>query len=190
MARIRSVKPGFFTTPDWLGVSLQARLVLIGLFTEADDAGRVLDSPKLLAGSLFPHDEPVTAARVDKWLIELEAAGKILRYVDPGPGVGRYLAIVNWSKHQRISHPTPSTFPPPPGEPPEPFRNGSGNPPELFRPEVEVEVERELERDLEVEVEGSPVDNPSLDPNGLAAALAVFDESGRRIDCGALLGEP
>ena len=111
MARIRTVKPGFFATPDFAGVPIEARFLLVGLFTEADDDGRLMDSPKRLAGAIFPHDEKVTARKVDCWLGQLVERDKLVRY---GFGAAKYVQIVNWSKHQKISHPLPSLFPPPP----------------------------------------------------------------------------
>lgn len=141
MGRIRTVKPEFFASHELARVSIEARLLLIGLFLEADDDGRQIDSAKRIAGAVFPHDQGVTPAKVERWLCELETEGKIFRYQVDG---GRFLVVVNWLKHQRISHPRASVLPPPP----ENFRRTSGNPPESFRPEVEVEVEREREREL------------------------------------------
>lgn len=61
MARIRTVKPDLFSDEKLARVSLQARLLYIGLFTEADDQGRLYASAKRLAGALFPHDQRVGA---------------------------------------------------------------------------------------------------------------------------------
>jgi len=114
MSRIRSVKPNLFGSYSLKSVSIQARYLFIGLFTEADDDGRLLDSPKRIAGSLFPHDEAVTAAKVNNWLEELaKARGEdgwpcIVRYSTAG---GKYISIPAWKLHQKISHALPSVLP-------------------------------------------------------------------------------
>jgi hypothetical protein len=93
--------------------------LFIGLFTEADDAGRMIDSPKKIAGSLFPHDDNVTVNKVNRWLNQLAAvkgedgSACIVRYETDQ---GRYLAISNWAKHQKISNATASPLPAPAAE--------------------------------------------------------------------------
>jgi hypothetical protein len=109
VARIRSVKPEFFTHPKMGSLARDVRLAYIGLWTEADDEGRLLDSPKLLAGSLFPWDDDVTVKRFSQWLDELVRVGSILRYSVEN---AEYIQILSWH-HQRISRPTSSRFPGP-----------------------------------------------------------------------------
>ena len=114
MARIRSVKPNLFASYHLARVPIEARFLFIGLFCEADDDGQLIDSPKRIAGAIFPHDEKVTERKVDGWLEKLQAIGSILRYEDLEGG--RYIAIPEWQAHQKISHPSPSVFPSPSGE--------------------------------------------------------------------------
>ena len=123
MARIRTVKPDLFGSYTMAQVSVEARYLFIGLFTEADDEGLLLDSPKRLAGAIFPHDEKVTVAKVERWLAELEKVRSIVRFEAED---GRYVYIPTWLQHQRISHPSPSKF-----------RSASGIAREMFRPEGE-----------------------------------------------------
>lgn len=163
MARIRTIKPELFTSASMAQVSVEARYVLVGLLTEADDDGRFLASSKRLAGVLFPHDEVIGSERVEDWLKELEAVGTIQLYEVNGV---RYGALPGFSCHQRIS-PTKyraSTLP-------EPVSAGQSDGSQTAdtwqtdgshvadtrqthgrhvaanpRREVEVEVEREVER--------------------------------------------
>jgi len=73
----------------------------------ADDAGRVLAHPSALASRLYPGDAEARLLLTD-WLTELEDQHCIERYtVDEMD----YLRIVNWRKHQKIYHPTPSRLP-------------------------------------------------------------------------------
>lgn len=129
MARIRSIKPSFWESGSNSKLSIPARLLFIGLWNEADDEGRLIGSTKNLAGSLFPHDDDVTARKLDKWLDELCALGKVVRYEVDGI---KYLWLPKFTTHQRISHATPSVLPIPPGCAQDGFANGSGEAPDSF----------------------------------------------------------
>ena len=72
MARIRTVKPETFSSYSLAQVSIEARYLFIGLWTEADDEGRLIDSPKRIAGDLFPHDEGIDEVNVTAWIDDLE----------------------------------------------------------------------------------------------------------------------
>jgi hypothetical protein len=122
------VKPNLFGSYTIAKVSIEARYLFVGLFCEADDEGRMIDSPKRLAGSLFPHDDKVTEKRVNGWLEELAAIGSIYRYT--APQGGRYIVIPKWAAHQKVSHPLPSPLPSPDGEALATFLRRSGAAPE------------------------------------------------------------
>lgn len=131
MSRIRTIKPELFSSTSAKGLTLGARWLFAALFTEADDEGRMLASARKIAGNVFPDDEDITEQNVAEWIDELERKGMVLRYVVEGI---RYLWVVNFRKHQRISHPTPSRLPPPPevlakvsGEPVEPLGKDLGS---------------------------------------------------------------
>lgn len=135
MARIRTIKPDFWGSSKVARCSLPARLVAIGLLTEADDEGRLLASPKRIAGALFPNDDDVTETDVSRWLDEIEDAGFICRYEVDGV---RYAVVSGFTEHQRVSHPSPSRLPPMPCPTThEALANDSRNAPESFVPERE-----------------------------------------------------
>ena len=119
MSRIRTVKPDLFGSYSLANVSIEARYLFIALFTEADDYGILIDSPKKIAGTVFPHDEKVTVAKVNRWLSDLEEVGCIYRYEQDG---GRYIILPAWDDHQRISHPAQEVLPKPSGGLPEGLR--------------------------------------------------------------------
>ena len=97
MARARNIKPGFFTNEVLAELSLESRLLFIGLWTIADKAGRLHDRPKRIKMQVFPLD----SIDVDPVLEQLAKAGFIWRYeVDEG----KYIQIVNWDKHQNPHH--------------------------------------------------------------------------------------
>jgi hypothetical protein len=115
LARIRTIKPSFFTSDDVSALPLRARLTWIGLWTHCDDAGRAKDNVRLIKAAIWPLDD-VSLRDIEDDLGTLADRGRIVRYEADGQ---RYLAITNWSEHQKISRPTPSKIP-------EPSPNGTG----------------------------------------------------------------
>lgn len=113
MPRIRTIKPEFFRSDDVSALPLRARLTWIGLWTQCDDQGRMKDHVKLIKAGVWPLD-PVSLADIEDDLRTLAAAGRIVRYQADGE---RYLAVTNWSRHQKINRPTVSHIPPPPNGP-------------------------------------------------------------------------
>lgn len=110
VARIRSVRPDLWARPLFASVTLQARLLWIGLLNEADDEGRIELAPKRIAGVVFPNDADVGAREVQAWLRDLGEAGLIRPYeVD-----GRWYALMLWFGDQKPKYPSKSTLPAPP----------------------------------------------------------------------------
>ena len=109
MARIRSIKPEFFTSLTIANLELAARLTFVGLWTHCDDEGRCVDDARLIKAAVWPLDD-VTAPDVERFLRALSEASLITRYEVGGR---RFLAVSGWSEHQRINRPTKSKFPSP-----------------------------------------------------------------------------
>lgn len=95
MARIRMIKPEFFDDPDLAALSFPARLFFIGLWTQADREGRLLDDPRRLKARLFPYDDVDT----DALAVELHGKDMIRRY--QGDDGRAYIWIRSFVKHQR-----------------------------------------------------------------------------------------
>jgi hypothetical protein len=108
LARIRSVKPEFFTSETIAALSVPARLTFVGLWTHADDYGRALDNPKLLKAAVWPLDDDVSAGQVAAHLDEFGRAGLVCRYQVGGK---RYLHVTAWSEHQRPKNPAAERIP-------------------------------------------------------------------------------
>lgn len=108
MARIRSIKPEFWTSAQVLECSANARLLFIGMWNFCDDAGRHPDSVKQLKAEIFPADE-MTLAEIEEMVDELSSNDLIMRYVVEGKG---FIQVKGWH-HQRIDkaqkpkHPAP-----------------------------------------------------------------------------------
>jgi len=113
MARIRTMKPSFWSSRTAAQVSRDARLLALGLISFADDQGRFLASPAAVIGYVFPNDDDVTPAKFKRWFEELVKAGFVVPYEQAGVKYG----VVNF-KHQVINRPQPSTYPPPPQKEP------------------------------------------------------------------------
>jgi len=115
MARIRSIKPEFFTSETLAKVSISARLTFIGLWTYVDDNGVGVDNDRLISAALYPlEDDPLeTLRRVSEDLRQLSTVNVISRYVVDGR---KYVFISNWVEHQKISHPGKPRFPRPAGD--------------------------------------------------------------------------
>lgn len=107
MARIRTIKPELPQSETIGGLSRDARLLFIQLFTIADDAGRARAASRLLASLLYPYDDDATGL-IDGWLSELAAKNVIRRYEVDG---SQYLEIVKWLEHQKIDRPSASRLP-------------------------------------------------------------------------------
>lgn len=112
MARIRTIKPEFWSSPTIGRVSRDARLLFLGLLNEADDEGRMVYEVKRLAGVLFGFDLAIGPKTIAKWVAQLERVGLVVVYKSEDGG--QYLWIVGFREHQRVSHPYPSKLPPPP----------------------------------------------------------------------------
>lgn len=97
MARIRTVKPGFFSDEGLAGCSPHARLLAIALLQMADVEGRILDVPMQIHAHAFPWE---TTVNTQVLLGELERVDYVFRYEFEGK---RYLLLPGFVKHQRIT---------------------------------------------------------------------------------------
>lgn len=131
MARIRSIKPEFFTSETLARVSLSARLTFIGLWTYVDDNGVGIDNARLIGAALYPLDEdPLESLRrVQEDLRQLSDVGVIARYEISGR---RYLHVTNWDEHQKVSHPGKPRYPLPPKDAPKPPTSRNSHSPETL----------------------------------------------------------
>jgi len=101
MARIRTIKPEFWTDEKIVSLPFQARLLFIGLWNFADDTGAVDYSPDRIRMQIFPSDNDVD---VSGMIDLLSAVGLIDFWVDDFGG--KVLSVRNWSIHQKIDNPS------------------------------------------------------------------------------------
>lgn len=121
MARIRSLKPELWLSPQVMNLSHSARLMFVGLITQADDDGRGLGDVRRLKAAIFPGDD-ITTQQVSAWLTECKDQALAALY-DAAPH-GSLYQLTGWH-HQKIKKPLPSQYPPPPGYVPKEFPAGT-----------------------------------------------------------------
>jgi hypothetical protein len=114
MARIRSIKPEFFSHEILASKSAHARLLAIGLLTLADCEGRLRWVPMQVHSQVFPWEASVN---IEVLLGELLDVSYVIHYEVDGK---RYVQIPNFRKHQRLTGKEAayaSLLPPPPEKP-------------------------------------------------------------------------
>lgn len=102
MARIRSIKPEFWSSEQVMECSPMARLLFIGLWNFCDDGGNHVASAKTVKAEIFPGDD-ISSTDVQGMLDELSSNSLIAFYTN---GDKQYLHVTGWKKHQKIDRPT------------------------------------------------------------------------------------
>lgn len=110
MARIRTIKPEFWTDEKVLGINPMARLLFIGMWNFADDYGRMEYSPISLKARIFPGDS-ISADDVREMLAQLKAAKLLVIYSSDEKN---FIEITGWhnqkiDKRQSSKIPSPSS---------------------------------------------------------------------------------
>jgi len=106
VARIRTIKPEFFTSADILKLTPLARLFYVALWCEADREGRFKYDPETLKYRYLPADK----VKVESLVAELTEAGLIRLYQIDGAKFGD---IPSFARHQVINNrEASSSFPP------------------------------------------------------------------------------
>ncbi len=102
MARIRTIKPEFWTSEQVMSCTPTARLLFIGMWNFADDSGVISYSPVQIKAKVFPGD---TFSSVEiKTMINELISNDLVRLFRPLDGK-LYLFISGWNKHQKIDRP-------------------------------------------------------------------------------------
>lgn len=106
MARIRTIKPEFWTDEKIVELAFEVRLLYIGLWNFSDDLGRMVNSPSKIKMQIFPADD-FKKSDVQGMITELFNKKIIDCYAVDNK---HYIQIINWN-HQKINRPTPSLIP-------------------------------------------------------------------------------
>lgn len=108
--RIRTLKPEIWQDEKIGQLSRDARCLLVGLVTMADDEGRARALPSAVIGHVFPYDADAPK-KLPAWMAEIVSVGIVVPYEDGGVP---YVAFRHWRRHQKINRATPSILPAPP----------------------------------------------------------------------------
>jgi hypothetical protein len=104
VARIRTIKPEFWSDDTITECSLSARLLFIGIWNFADDAGNLDRSHKQIKTRVFPLDN----INCEPLIIELLAHGLLIEY---SVSDKKYLHIPGFTTHQLINRPSKPVVP-------------------------------------------------------------------------------
>ncbi len=105
MARIRTIKPEFWTDEVVVELAWADRLLFIGLWNFADDQGYLALRPKRIKMQVFPGDDYDVLAGLER----LWNSSLVSLYACPD---GLLLHITNWKRHQKISNPAREKYSP------------------------------------------------------------------------------
>lgn len=101
MSRIRSIHPGLWTDDAFMALSAHARLLIIGIWTEAFDDGVFDWKPLTLRARIFPVDSIDMTALLE----ELESGGFVRRELSGDRAIG---LVRNFRVYQRPKKPNSS----------------------------------------------------------------------------------
>ena len=110
MARIRTIKPEFWSTPGIETLDPMWRLLYIAMWNWADDSGRGTAEARELMGFAFPRDEDMTLEEFRRGLGEVRRVFGVEFYTLGGRS---YYSIPSWEKHQKIDRRSQSRHPGP-----------------------------------------------------------------------------
>lgn len=109
MARRRMIDPNFWQSEDVSKLSVRQRLLFIGLFSNADDEGKLRGNPAFVRSIIFPYED-FAMNEIEQDLNDIEGVGSILQYNVEG---SKYILLCNWKKFQRVDKPQSSVIPDP-----------------------------------------------------------------------------
>ena len=108
MARKRMISPEIWESRSFSRLSDFAKLIFIGLFSQADDEGYGNASPGYIRSKLFPNDEERRLTDIKKALSEIALGMSINFYEVNGDS---FYHLTHWSEWQKVDRPTKSRIP-------------------------------------------------------------------------------
>lgn len=120
MARIRSIKPEFWTDEKVVALSPLARLLFVGMWNFVDDEGRAEFSPMRMKMQILPADN----ANIAELLGEIRRERLVVVYDVEGK---QYFEVCGFTKHQKIDHRSKSKYPSPTESPRNPPPDQGGD---------------------------------------------------------------
>ena len=99
MARIRTIKPGFWTSEQIMELRPLTRLLFIGLWNFCDDRGVHPVAFKTLKAEVFPADD-LLASDIEGMVGELIAAGLLGEFEENGR---QWWFVTGWNHNRRTA---------------------------------------------------------------------------------------
>lgn len=124
MARQRFIWPSIWSDKCFGELNHEEQILFIGLYSLADDEGRIIADPKYLKAQIFPykHYSAKRVERVRNRVVERMRNVRLYRY---GAAGDEAIVLLKWADYQKPKYPKPSKIPPP-------LPEDSGNVPESF----------------------------------------------------------
>lgn len=108
MARKRMIDPNIWQSEDFSRLSTLAKIIFIGLFSNADDQGRGRAKAAYVKSTVFPYDDALRLTDIEKSLNEIAANMSITFYTHDG---NEYYSLDNWDLWQKVEKPQTSKIP-------------------------------------------------------------------------------
>lgn len=108
MARKRMIDPSMWINEDFGTLSTLAKLVFIGLFSNADDEGKGKASPAYIKAVLFPYNDGLRIADIEKALLEISSKMSVIFY---SCDENKFYTLTSWNTFQKIDKPSESKIP-------------------------------------------------------------------------------
>ena len=176
MARRRMIDPNFWQSEDISRLSPFARLLFIGMISNADDEGRGRANINYLKSTIFPYDD-IRVAEVDKALSEISHNTSVVVYE---VAHSRYYAFTNWKKWQRVDKPQDSIIPPVPDN----SKNDSGIIPESFSTDSVLKEKKRKEEKILPAPAREDTPSKKFIPPSLEQVLEYWAERKNNVDAG------
>jgi len=105
MARKRMIDPNIWDSPSFANLSVLAKLIFIGMISNADDEGRGRANANYLKSKIFPYDCDMRSEDIESALDEIAKNASVLFYLHRGC---EYYSFERWKRWQRVDKPQPS----------------------------------------------------------------------------------
>ncbi len=105
------IEPAIWQSESMGRLTIRQRLMFIGMFSNADDQGRLRASAPVIRSTIFPYDD-ITLADIEIDMLQIESVSCIMLYEVNG---SRFAQVINWWKYQKHQWAYPSLIPKPDG---------------------------------------------------------------------------
>ena len=104
------IKKEFWTSEQIMNLPIEARLLFIGMWNQADDAGILKNSPMQLKAQIFPCDTEIDIDTIKSYLDQINQQKLIIFNTKSENEEQDLIRIRKWAEHQRIDRPTKSKY--------------------------------------------------------------------------------